>query len=135
MHLNWKLVDQFMNLQNSFNFETENKCEVASRRQKELVKKTGTHHMFYIIMARGRIGIPTTPKTELPMTISNCFLPINTIIKRSMPDAAETLNSPLVIAMQNSHTIVLLDLGQHQEKVFPGHLYTLLIEVMKFPIF
>ena len=87
--------------------------------------------MFFYIMARGRIGIPTTPKTELPMTISNCFLPIN----RSIPDAAETLNSFLVIAMQNSPTIVLLDSGQHPEKVFSGGLYALLIEVVKFPVF
>ena len=64
-------------------------------------------------MARGRIGIPATPKTELPMTISNCFLAINIITKRSISDAAETLNSPLVIAMQNSPTIILLDSGQH----------------------
>ena len=28
-----------MNLQNTFNFETENKRDVASSRQKELVKK------------------------------------------------------------------------------------------------
>ena len=86
-------------------------------------------------MARGRVGIPATPKTEHSMTISNCFLLINMITKRSIPDAAETLNSPLVMAMQNSPTIILLDSGQHPEKVFPGHLYALLIEVVKFPVF
>ena len=53
---------------------------------------------MFCIMARGRIGIPATPRTELPMTISNCFIPIDIIRKRSIPDAAETLNSPLVIA-------------------------------------
>ena len=37
-------------------------------------------------MTRGRIGIPATPKTELPMTISNCFFPIDIITKRSIPD-------------------------------------------------
>ena len=46
-------------------------------------------------MARGRIRIPTTPKTELPMTKSNCFLPINIITKRSIPDTAKTLNADL----------------------------------------
>ena len=45
-------------------------------------------------MARGRIGIPATPKTELPMTISNCFFPIDITRKRPITDAAETLNSP-----------------------------------------
>ena len=91
--------------------------------------------MFYYIMARGRIGISATPKTELPTRISNCFLPINIITKRSIPDAAETLNSPLVIAMENSPTIILLNLGKHPEKVYPGHLNALLIEVVKFPLF
>ena len=86
-------------------------------------------------MSRGRIGIPATPKNDLPMTISNCFLAINIITKRSIPDGAETLISPLVIAMQHSPTIILLDSGQYPEKVFPGHLYALLIEVVKFPVF
>ena len=85
-------------------------------------------------MARGGIGIPATPKTELSMKISKCFLLIN-ITKRSISDAGETLNSPLVIAMQNSPTIILLDSGQHLENVFPGHWYALLIEVVKFPVF
>ena len=86
-------------------------------------------------MARGRIGIPAAPKTELSMTISTCFLPINIITERSIPDAAETLNSPLVIANQSSPTIILLDSGHYPEKVFPGHLYALLIKVVKFPVF
>ena len=86
-------------------------------------------------MTRGRIGIPATPKNELPMTISNCFFPIDIITKRSIPDAPETLNSPLVIAMQNSPVVILLDSGQHPEKVYPGHLYALLIVVVKFPVF
>ena len=86
-------------------------------------------------MTRGRIRIPATLKTELPMTISNCFLVIHIITKRSIPNVAETLNSPLMTAMQNSPTIILLDSGQHPEKVFPGHLYALLIEVVKFPVF
>ena len=73
-------------------------------------------------MTGGRIGIPATPKTELPMTMSNCFLPINIITKRSISDPAESLNSPLVIVMQNSPTIILLGTGQHLEKLFPGHL-------------
>ena len=98
-------------------------------------KKTGAHQMFYCIATRGRIGIPATRKTELPITISNCFLPINIITKRSIPDATETLNSPLVVAMQKSPTIILLDSGQDLEKVFPCHLYGLLIEVVKFPVF
>ena len=71
-------------------------------------KETGTHHMFYSIIARGRIGIPATPKTELPMTISNCFLPIN-------------ITTAAMTAMQNSPTIILLGSGQHPEEVFPGH--------------
>ena len=133
--MNWELVDQFRNLQNTYNFETEYKLNVVSSRQKELVKKTGTHHMFYCIMARGRIGISATPKIKLPVTISNCSLPINIITKRFIPDTAETLNSPLAITMQNSPTIILLDSGQHPEKLFPGHLYALLIEVVKFPVF
>ena len=54
---------------------------------------------------------------------------------RSIPDAAETLNFPLVIAMQNSPTVILLNLGQHPEKVYSGHLYGLLIEVVKLPVF
>ena len=132
--LNWKLVDQFMNLQNTFNFETENKWEVASNRQKELVKKP-EHHIFYCIMTRGRIEVPAAPKTGLSLTISNSFRPINIITKRSILYIADTLKSPLVIAMQNSPTIILLDSGQHPEKVFPGHLYALLIEVVKFPVF
>ena len=90
--------------------------------------------MLYGIMARGRIGIQATPNTELPMIISNRFLPINIITKRSIPDAAGTLNSPLVIAMQNSPTIILLDSGQHAEN-FPSHLYALLTEFVKFPVF
>ena len=61
--------------------------------------------MFYCIMGRGRIGIPATPKTELPKAISNCFLTIDIITKTSIPDAAETLNSPLVIAMQNKRQV------------------------------
>ena len=72
--------------------------------------------MFFCIMTRGRIRTPTTPKIEFPMTISNCFLSINIITKRSIPDVAETLNSLLVIAIQNSPTIILLDSGQHPEK-------------------
>ena len=106
----------------------------GEQQTKRTSKKTGTH-MFYCIMARGRIGIPATPNTELPMTISNYFLMTNIITKRSISDAAKTLNSPLVIPMQNSPTIILLDSGQHPEKVFPGHLYALLIEVVKFPVF
>ena len=92
---------------------------MATSRQEELVKKLEPI-MFYCIMAGGRIEIPTTPKTELPMTISNCLLSINIITKRYIPDAAETPNPPLVIAMQNSLTIILLDSGQRPEKVFPG---------------
>ena len=86
----------------TLNFETENRWDVASSRQKELVKKL-EDNICYCIMARGRIGIPTTPRTELPMTISNCFFPIDIIRKRSIPDAAETLNSPLVIAILLSY--------------------------------
>ena len=107
----------------------------SEQQKKETSKKTETHHMFYCIMTRGRIWIPTTPKTELPMAISNCFLAINIITKRSIPDATEALNSPLVIAMQNRPTIILLDSDQHPEKVFPDHLYALLIEVVKFAVF
>ena len=55
--------------------------------------------MFYCIMTRGRIEILATPKTELSMTKSNCFLPIDIITKRSIENAAKTPNSPLVIAM------------------------------------
>ena len=90
--------------------------------------------MFYLI-ARGRIGIPAIPKTELPMAISNCPKTINIIKERSIPDAAETLDSPLVTAMQYSPTIILLVSGQHPEKAFPGHLHALLTEVLKFPVF
>ena len=54
---------------------------------------------------------------------------------RSIPDVAETLNFPLVTAMQNSPTVILLNLGQHPEKVYSGHLYGLLIEVVKLPVF
>ena len=74
----------------------------GEQQTKRTSKKTGTEHMF-CIMARGRIGIPATPRTELPMTISNCFIPIDIIRKRSIPDAAETLNSPLVIAILLSY--------------------------------
>ena len=91
--------------------------------------------MFYCIMARCRIGITATPKTELSMTISNCFLTINIVTKRCIPDAAETPNPSLVIAMQNRLNIVLLDSDQHQKKVFPGQLYPLLIKVVKFLVF
>ena len=86
-------------------------------------------------MARGRIGIPATSKTVLPMTISNYFLAINIITKKSISDAAATLNSHREKSMQNSPTIILLDSGQHPEKVFPGHLYALLVEVVKLPVF
>ena len=54
-------------------------------------------------MARVRIGIPATPRTDLPMAISNCLIPIDIIRKRSIPDAAETLNSPLAIAILLSY--------------------------------
>ena len=66
--------------------------------------------MFYCIMARGGIGTPASPNTDnmtrFSMTISNCFQPMNIITKRSIPDAAETLNSHLVIAMQSHHHTV-----------------------------
>ena len=75
---------------------------MATSRQKELVKKL-EHNICYCIMARGRFGIPATPRTKLPMTISNCFIPIDIIRKRSIPDAAETLNSPMVIAILLSY--------------------------------
>ena len=54
-------------------------------------------------MARGRIGIPAIPRTDIPMTISICFILIDIIRKRSFPDSAETLNSPLVIAILLSY--------------------------------
>ena len=132
--LNWELVDQFMTYRTLIILKPNTNGMWRAADKKNLSKKkkkTGTHHMFYCIMARGRIGIPATPKTELPMTISNCFLAINIITKRSISDAAETLNSPLVISMQNSPTNILLDSGQHPEKVFPGHLYALLTEVVE----
>ena len=66
----------------------------GEQQTKRTSKKTGTHHMFYCIMAKGRIEIPTTPKTDLPMTIYTCFLPINIITKRSILDTAENLNPP-----------------------------------------
>ena len=59
--------------------------------------------MCYCIMARGRIGIPATPRTELPMTVSNRFIPIDIIRKRSIPDATKTPNFPLV----DSNTVVI----------------------------
>ena len=66
--------------------------------------------MFYCIMTRGGIGTPAFPNTDnmtrFSMTISNCFLPMNIITKRSIPDAAETLNSHLVIAIQSHHHTV-----------------------------
>ena len=63
----------------------------GEQQTKRTSKTAGSHRMFYCAMARGRIGMPATPKTELPMTISNCFPPINIITKRSIPDAAVTL--------------------------------------------
>ena len=66
--------------------------------------------MFYCIITRGRIKTLATSKTELPVTISNCFLPINIITNTTIPEAADTLNLPLVITMQNSpnhHTVGL----------------------------
>ena len=78
-------------------------------------------------MARGRIRIPAIPRTELPMTISTCFFPIDIVKKRSMPDAAKTINSPLVIATHCCHTVGLI--------LYPGHLYALLIVLSKFPVF
>ena len=86
-------------------------------------------------MAIGRIGIPATPRTELPMTITNCFLPINIIINRSLPDAAETLNSPLVMAIQNSPTIILLGSGQYLEKKFSRSLVCIVDRSCEFPVF
>ena len=94
-------------------------------------KKIGTHHMCYCIMTRGRIGIPTSPKTELPVIISNCFLSINIITKPTIPEAPETLTFSLVIPMPNCPTIILLESGQHSKKVFPGHLHALLIQVVR----
>ena len=32
----------------------------GEQQTKRTNKETGTHHMFYFIMARGRIGIPAT---------------------------------------------------------------------------
>ena len=58
---------------------------------------------MFCIMARGRIGILATRRTELPMTISNCFIPIDIIRKRSILDAAETLNFTLVLAILLSY--------------------------------
>ena len=107
----------------------------CGEQQTKRTSKKLEHNICCCVMARGRIGIPATPKTELPMTISNCFFPIDIIRKRSIPDAEEILNSPLVIAMQNSPVVILLDSGQHPEKVYPGHLYALLIVVLKFPVF
>ena len=75
----------------------------GEQQTKRTSKKKLEHNICYCIMARGRIGIPATPRTELPMTISNCFIPIDIIRKRSIPDAAETLHSPLVIAILLSY--------------------------------
>ena len=114
----------------------------GEQRTKRTSKKTRQNkkqnwNTTYVLLHNGQsgIGVPATPKTKLPMTISNCLLAINIITKSSISDATETLNSPLVIAMQNSPTIILLDSGQHPERVFPGHLYALLTEVLKFPMF
>ena len=90
----------------------------GEQQTKIISKKTGTHHIFYCMMAKFRIGMPATTKTELPMTICACFLPINIITNRPTPDTAETLNLTLVITIQNSPTIILLDSGQHPEKKF-----------------
>ena len=59
---NWKLVDQFMNLHNTFNFETENKWDVASSRQKELVKRL--EHIIYFTAEWPEVesGYPLPPK-------------------------------------------------------------------------
>ena len=75
----------------------------CGEQQTKRTSKKLEHNICCCVMARGRIGIPATPKTELPMTISNCFFPIDIIRKRSIPDAAETLNSPLVIAILLSY--------------------------------
>ena len=107
----------------------------CGEQQTKRTSKKLEHIICFTMMARGRIGIPATPKTVLPMAISNYFLLINIITKRSNSDAAETLNSPLVIAMQISPTIILLDSSQHPEKVFPGYLYALLRGVVKFRVF
>ena len=62
----------------TLNFETENKWDGASSRQKEQVKKL-EHNICCCIMTRGTIGIPATPSSVLPMAISNCFIPIDII--------------------------------------------------------
>ena len=111
--------------------KTNGMCQAADKKTSKILE----HNILNCIMARGRIRILATPKTEIPMTISNCFIPVDIIRKWSILDAAETLNSPLVIAMQNSSAVILLDSGQHPEKVYPGHLYALLIVVVKFPLF
>ena len=43
------------------------------------------------------------------------LLPINLITNRSIPDAADSQNPPLMKSMQNSPTIILLDSSQHLE--------------------
>ena len=77
---------------------------------------------MFCIMARGRIGIPATPRTEPPMTISNYFILIDVIRRRSIPDAAETLNSPLVIAILLSycwtHTVGLRSTSGKSDLLF-----------------
>ena len=74
--------------------------------------------MFYCIMAGGRIGTPATPTTELPVTIYNCFLSINIITKSSITNAAETLYSPLLIAMQSSPNYYTVGLRWTSGKFF-----------------
>ena len=97
----------------------------CGEQQTKRTSKKLEHNICYCIL----------PKTDLPMTISNCFFPIDIIKKRSIPDVAETLNSPLVIGMQNNPAVILLHSSQHLEKVYPGHICTLERVVVKFPVF
>ena len=76
--------------------------------------------MFYCIIARGRIGTLATSKTELPVTISNCLLPINIITNTTIPDATDNLNPSLVITMQNGPNHYTVGLKSTYGKSFSG---------------
>ena len=75
----------------------------CDEQQTKRTSKKLQHNICYFLMARGRIRIPAIPKTELPMTISPCFFPIDIVRKGSIPDAADTINSPLAIAILLSY--------------------------------
>ena len=106
----------------------------CGKQQTKRTSKKLEHNICYCVMTRGRIGIPVTPKTELPMTISKCFILDRYYQKEVHP---RRCRDPKFLSGENNakqsrrHTVGLRSTSR---KVYPGHLCALLIVVVKFPV-